>query len=81
MEQADSGMQGEKLNKDSASQPITMKAHIEKSKMNYLKDLMTRTKGDITAACRLSELSRAHLYQLIKKYNINPHLNGERRKS
>jgi len=81
LEQADSGIQGEKLNKDSASQPITMKAHIEKSKMNYLKDLMTRTKGDITEACRLSELSRAHLYQLIKKYNINLHSNGESRKS
>jgi two-component system NtrC family response regulator len=36
----------------------------------YLKDLIQSTGGDIKAACDISGLKRARLYQLLKKYNI-----------
>lgn len=36
----------------------------------YLEHLMTRSKGDIQEACRLSDLSRARLYALLKKHGI-----------
>jgi two-component system NtrC family response regulator len=36
----------------------------------YLKDLMQSTGGDILAACEISGLKRARLYQLLKKYRI-----------
>jgi two-component system NtrC family response regulator len=36
----------------------------------YLKDLIQSTGGDIIAACEISGLKRARLYQLLKKYSI-----------
>ena len=80
LELADLGSRAKAPNNHRTSLPKTMKTHVEEAKKSYLKDLMTRTKGDITEACRLSELSRAHLYQLIKKYNINPHANRDSKK-
>jgi two-component system NtrC family response regulator len=37
----------------------------------YLHDLMRITEGNIRAACRVSGLSRARLYELLKKYDIS----------
>lgn len=37
----------------------------------YLQKLILAAKGDIETACRLSCLSKSHLYSLLKKYNIN----------
>lgn len=44
------------------------KEFIDAAKSRYLDDLLERTEGNISAACRLSGLSRAYLYQLLKKY-------------
>lgn len=41
-----------------------------KAEQEYLKDLISCTKGDIKKACQLSSLSRARLYQLLKKYGL-----------
>jgi len=49
---------------------LSLKAYIEKMKHQYVTDLMAHTRGDIKTACRLSDLSRGHLYALLKKYNI-----------
>jgi two-component system NtrC family response regulator len=43
----------------------------EKVEKEYLRELMEKTGGDILRACKISDLSRARLYQLIKKHGIN----------
>jgi len=42
----------------------------ESLERQYLKDLISLTRRDIKKACRTSGLSRSHLYELLKKYNI-----------
>jgi two-component system NtrC family response regulator len=37
----------------------------------YLQDLMFQTKGNIKEACRISGLSRTHLYNLMKKHDVS----------
>jgi len=37
----------------------------------YLHDLMLSTRGDIKEACRISGLSRARLYALLKRYEVS----------
>jgi two-component system NtrC family response regulator len=37
----------------------------------YLQDLMRMTKGNIKEACRISGLSRTHLYNLMKKHDVS----------
>ena len=37
----------------------------------YLQDMMSHTKGNIKEACRISGLSRTHLYNLMKKHDIS----------
>ncbi len=37
----------------------------------YLQDLMFQTKGHIKEACRISGLSRTHLYNLMKKHDVS----------
>jgi two-component system NtrC family response regulator len=46
-------------------------AALSKVEKQYLRDLMLFTKGDIKEACRISALSRARLYALIKKYEVS----------
>ncbi|MDY6851312.1 MAG: sigma-54 dependent transcriptional regulator [Thermodesulfobacteriota bacterium] len=48
-----------------ARQAIT--AEFEKQ---YLQDLMTAADGGIKEACRISGVSRQHLYELLKKHNL-----------
>ncbi len=50
---------------------LGLKAFTESMKLKYMQDLMIHVKGDIKLACKLSNLSRGHLYSLLKKYNIN----------
>jgi len=49
---------------------LIFKDYIEKMKHSYITCLMSHTQGNIKTACRLSGLSRGHLYLLLKKYNI-----------
>ena len=50
---------------------VPMKAFVEKMKYNYIKRLTQSANGDVAAACRISGLSRAYLYQLLNKYGID----------
>jgi len=47
---------------------MPLKAFIEEMKEKYLNQLLLYTQGNIQEACRLSGLSRGHLYSLLKKY-------------
>jgi len=49
---------------------MRLKEYIETMKQKYVTDLMSHTRGDMKTACRLSGLSRGHLYSLLKKYDI-----------
>ncbi|MCK5162139.1 MAG: sigma-54-dependent Fis family transcriptional regulator [Desulfobacula sp.] len=65
---------GTKQHSSQRSAPVeslNLKDYIEKMKHKYVTDLMSSTCGDIKTACRLSGLSRGHLYSLLKKYDIS----------
>jgi two-component system NtrC family response regulator len=47
-----------------------LKLYLDQMESRYLQGLVTGTKGDIRAACRISGLSRPRLYALLKKHNI-----------
>ena len=49
---------------------LSLKGYMETMKQTYVTDLISHTRGDIKTACRLSGLSRGHLYLLLKKYGI-----------
>lgn len=42
----------------------------------YLLELVNRTNGDIKSACKIAGLSRARLYELLQKHEINYHKTG-----
>ncbi len=46
------------------------KEHIEKTKHEYLHDLLSTTRGNIKEACRVSGLSRSQLYRLMQQYHL-----------
>lgn len=46
-------------------------AEVEK---HYLKELMKRTSGDVSLACRISGLSRSRLYALLHKHELSRHM-------
>ena len=48
-----------------------LKEYLDQMESQYLQELMTSTKGDISASCRISGLSRSRLYALLKKHNID----------
>jgi two-component system NtrC family response regulator len=50
-----------------------LKDHIEQTKAAYVRYLIAVTRGDIKEGCRISGLSRGHLYRLMKQYDITPH--------
>ena len=50
---------------------LPLNDHIEHTKYEYIQDLLAVTKGDIKTCCRLSGLSRGHLYSLFKKYEMS----------
>jgi two-component system, NtrC family, response regulator len=49
---------------------LTYKELREKTEKKYLQNLIANANGDIKTACSISDLSRSHLYSLLKKYNI-----------
>lgn len=49
---------------------FSLKDFLETMKRKYITELIAATRGDIPEACRRSGVSRAHLYQLLKKYDI-----------
>jgi len=49
---------------------LSLKDHIETTKQKYITELWHCAQGDIKTACRLSGLSRGHLYALLKQYSI-----------
>jgi two-component system, NtrC family, response regulator len=50
---------------------IPLNAFLEEMRHQYIKNLMAMTRGNVPDACRISKLSRGHLYNLLKKYNWN----------
>ena len=50
---------------------LPLNFYLDQMESQYLQGLVTGTKGDITAACRISGLSRHDLYALLKKHNID----------
>jgi len=44
---------------------------LSEGEKKYMKDLMLLVKGNIKAACRVSGLGRARLYDLMKKYSVS----------
>lgn len=49
---------------------LKLKNHIENAKQDYMQNLLSVTNGDIKEACRLSGLSRGHLYRLLQQYDF-----------
>jgi two-component system NtrC family response regulator len=47
------------------------KAHIVAAEIQYLKDLMSRSDGNVMEAAQISGLSRPHLYGLLRKYKLS----------
>jgi two-component system NtrC family response regulator len=50
---------------------LTYKNFRQQTERQYLEQLMVAAKGCRKEACRLSELSRTHLFDLLKKHNLN----------
>jgi two-component system, NtrC family, response regulator len=46
-----------------------MREFLDDMRERYLKDLTLAAKGNVKRACEISGMSRAHLYQLLKKFN------------
>jgi two-component system, NtrC family, response regulator len=49
------------------------KDHIENTKSTYVRQLISMTRGNIKECCRISGLSRGHLYRLMQQHDIKPH--------
>lgn len=49
---------------------MPLKKHLEEMRFRYIRDLMELARGDIQTACRMAEISRGHLYELLKKYDL-----------
>lgn len=49
----------------------TLPQYRGKAEKHYLKSLIRRSKGDRKTACRLSGISQARLYELLKKHNLS----------
>ena len=49
---------------------MPLKEYLEKMRFRYIKDLMDLSSGNIETACAVSQLSKGHLYELLKKYDL-----------
>jgi two-component system NtrC family response regulator len=49
---------------------VPLKVLLDDTRAGYISDLMEHSQGNVAEACRISGLSRGHLYDLLKKYNI-----------
>jgi two-component system NtrC family response regulator len=50
--------------------PPRMRDFLESMREQYLKDLTLAAGGNVKKACEISGMSRAHLYQLLKRFNL-----------
>jgi two-component system, NtrC family, response regulator len=50
---------------------LPLKEYLDETRHRYIEGLMKDVQGDVAAACRMSGLSRGHLYDLLKKYHID----------
>lgn len=51
---------------------LPLKDYLDKMRFHYIDSLMGECKNDVRTACRLSGISRGHIYQLLKNYGIKP---------
>lgn len=58
-----------KLPEDTPSAPALHADHMRDAEKGYLQAIATAAGGEIPEMCRLSGLSRAQVYRLIKKHN------------
>lgn len=49
---------------------LLFKDHIDKAKYEYVQNLIGISNGNIKELCRLSGMSKGHLYRLLKQYDI-----------
>ncbi len=49
---------------------LKFKEYMDKTKYEYLSDLLTNTEGDIKEACRVSGLSKSQLYRFMQQNNL-----------
>ena len=49
---------------------LKFKEQVEKTKYDYLQDLLSANKGNLKDACRISGLSRSQLYRLMDQYHL-----------
>jgi len=52
------------------SNKLKFKEHMEKTKHEYLRDLLSNTKGNIKDACNVSGLSKSQIYRFIQQYDL-----------
>ena len=45
---------------------------VERFEREYIEDLMTRHKMNLSAAAREAQIDRKHLRELIRKYSLDP---------
>ena len=58
------------LNKKKTGNKLKFKDHMEKTKYEYLSDLLSTTKGNIKEACKVSGLSKSQLYRSMQQYDL-----------
>lgn len=51
---------------------LSWRQNKERLEKDYVQELMLRSEGSVKEACRVSELSRTRLYQLLHKYELLP---------
>ncbi len=52
------------------SRLLPLKRHLDAERRQYIATLFKATRGDLVEACRISGLSRGHLYELLRKYQM-----------
>ena len=57
-------------NADKATYVPDFREFMQTTEQKYFEDLLSLTDGDIKAVCRISGLSSAQVYRLLRKYNF-----------
>lgn len=58
------------IKRNLSKERLSFKDHLEKTKYDYLHDLLSVTNKDIKESCKISGLSRSQLYRLMQQYNL-----------
>ena len=56
---------------EATQERLPFKEYMDEMRHDYIKGLIKDVQGDVTAACKMSGISRGHLYDLLKKYDID----------